>query len=35
VDQPGRKFLREVLLHVVAPRAWALGDFTPSAQVSE
>jgi len=24
-----------VLLHVVAPRVWALGDFTSSAQVSE
>jgi hypothetical protein len=35
VDQPGGKFLGDVWGHVVAPRVWALGDFTPSAQVSE
>src|ERR1700722_12929075 len=26
VDQPGRKFLGDVWDHVVAPRAWTLGD---------
>ena len=30
VDQPGGKFLRDVWGHVVAPRVWTLGDFTPS-----
>ena len=35
VDQPGGKFLRDVLLHVVAPRVRAPSDYTPSAQVSE
>src|SRR6202051_618413 len=33
VDQPGRKFLGDVWGHVVAPRAWTLGDFTPSAVI--
>src|SRR5258707_9572556 len=31
VDQPGGKFLGDVWGHVVAPRVWTLGDFTPSA----
>jgi hypothetical protein len=34
VDQPGGKFREDVWGHVVAPRVWTLGDFTPSASVS-
>src|ERR1700738_5706229 len=30
VDQPGGKFLGDVWGHVVAPRVWTLGDFTPT-----
>src|SRR5258708_35928414 len=30
VDQPGGKFLGHVWGHVVAPRVWTLGDFTPT-----
>src|SRR6202023_2386563 len=33
VDQPGGKFLGDVWGHVVAPRVWTLGNFTPSALV--
>src|SRR5216683_1605250 len=33
VDQPGGKFLGDVWGHVVAPRVWTLGDFTPSAVI--
>src|SRR6478672_12600346 len=34
VDQLGGKFLGDVWGHVVAPRVWTLGDFTPSAPIS-
>src|SRR5882762_5904978 len=33
VDQPGGKFLGDVWGHVVAPRVWTLGDFTPSTVI--
>src|SRR5882757_4853958 len=33
VDQAGGKFLGDVWGHVVAPRVWTLGDFTPSAVI--
>src|SRR6266852_2008034 len=33
VAQPGGKFLGDVWGHVVAPRVWTLGDFTPSAVI--
>src|SRR3984893_1433047 len=33
VDQPGGKCLGCVWGHVVAPRVWTLGDFTPSAVI--
>src|SRR5437879_3744858 len=33
VDQLGGKFLGDVWGHVVAPRVWTLGDFTPSAVI--
>jgi hypothetical protein len=29
------KFLGDVWSHVVAPRVWTLGDFTPSAESVE
>src|ERR1700732_4309912 len=34
VNQPGGRFLGDVWCHVVAPRVWTLGDFTPSALIS-
>src|SRR5205807_7350181 len=33
VNQPGGKFLGDVWGHVVAPRVWTPGDFTPSAVI--